>query len=125
MNVSELKKLVNNIPDEATLTNWTLHVGPATTRQLYVEWILPPRKKGYCERTKQMVLEANPGYGSWEKSPYRVIDYPLEKTVAILFPKRPVGVIGVSPDRLRKYNAELRLFKPVRNGTIIAYHFND
>lgn len=123
MNLSELKKLVNNIQDEAVLTNWTLNIGPQTTRQLHLEWLQPPRKKGYCERTKELLLEANPQYKTWDDCPYIIIDYPVKETVSVLIPFR--RGIHISPDNLRKHKAELRLIKPVKNGTIIAYHFND
>lgn len=84
-------------------------------------WVEP--KKGYCQRTKELILEANPHYKTFEESPYRIIDYPLENTVAVLFPHSE-GIIG-STERLRKHKAELRLIKPVKNGVILCYHFND
>lgn len=82
-----------------------------------------PFKKGYCERTKELLLEANTQYKTWDNCPYIIIDYPLNETVSVLIPFR--REIHVSADRLRKHKAELRLIKPVKNGTIIAYHFND
>lgn len=83
-----------------------------------------PFKKGYCERTKEFILRANPQYKTWEQCPMFIIDYPLEKTISVMFPKS-LELVWTAPENLTKENAEIRLIKPVKNGTIISYHFND
>lgn len=89
-----------------------------------------PPKPGYCERARQLIHSSEAHHESLGfecNKDWKIIDYPIEDTVAIKFNHR-----GHEVDKfiayykvLEKHNAEVRLIKKVKDGSIVCIHFND
>ena len=93
------------------------------------------KRKGYCQRTRELIEDIQRAADRWNgetynKSnwkPYHIIDYPLEETIAVKYPLQGYddARINFMRSSLLKHNAEVRLVKYVKDGTIACYHFTD